>query len=149
MTPLESQRTWAGNIKGLLKSIRVYSAVGGLKAGPGRDLESAESSAPCSPALCPCVKAALGLGHSQARGTSLSASPASLKDIRMPEHFPVCRTSASAGGFPRLTLLIVQKVQCTTICQSHSISRNFRVMLIWARRGSPHPAQAAATTSRM
>lgn len=143
MCPLESQRTKAGSINGPRASLRASACTLLLEVSK-QDLEgtctSAESSAPCSPALCPCVDPALGLEHSLAQGISLSASPVSLKDIRMPEHCPVCRTSGTGCGFSKADPVHSPKDPYHTICKSHSISRNFTEWCSYGQ-GGDYPTQ--------
>lgn len=143
MCPLQSQRTKAGSINGPRASLRASEYTLLLEVSK-QDLEgawtSAESSAPCSPALCPCVDPALRLDHSQAQGTSLSASPVSPKDIRMPEHCPVCRTSGTGCGFSKTDPLHSPKDPYTTICKSHSISKNFKEWRSYGQ-GGDYPTQ--------
>lgn len=112
--PLESQRTQAGNINGPSASLTVLEYTLLLEVSE-QDLEktcmSAESSAPCSLTLCPCLNPAQGLDHSPAQGICLSAplqyhwrTSGCLTAPQCAEHL------ALDMGFLRVTLLLVQKI---------------------------------------
>lgn len=143
MTPSESERTWAGNIKGLRASLRASEYTLLLEVSK-QDLEGTWNL----------QKAQL---HAVLLCAPVWRQPWGWTSPRLGEHPSVplqhhwrtwgCLSTSQRAepllldvGFPRLTLLIVQKIPHTTICKSQSISRNFKEWC-WYGQGGAHPTQ--------
>lgn len=112
-----------------------------------QDLEetstSAGSSAPRSLTLC---KPSLGAGLLPGSGNiPYCTSPASPKDIRLPDHSPASRTSGSGYCFSRNDPFLSPKGPYTAVCKGFRHFNHFKWMSItWARRGSLHRAPSCS-----